>query len=262
MTCRPILSLSSSLFALLIAIGTVASEIPAPTASFVAVNGEASQRVTPNRAYLTLSADSESASPSSAQKRVQTITEATLTFLLDQGIDPTLLTSSTLSIDPVYEWDQTANTQRLRAYRAAQSIRITVTDLTTLQTLIEGGLAQGITQVSAPILFHSDHAELHHNVLAGAMRNAQSRAQILATTANMQVGAPIAINAIDHTSPQRLREMRVAMAADTQSSAHSQLPGQIEISAAITVHFQLLPLTASASEQAISSAKPAGTGSK
>lgn len=78
----------------------------------------------------------------------------------------------------------------------------------------------------------------------------------------MQVGAPIAINAIDHASPQPLREMRVAMAADTQSSAHSQLPGQIEISAAITVHFQLLPLTASASEQAISSAKPAGTGSK
>ena len=187
MTCRPIHSLFASLFALVIAMGTVANEVHTPAASFVAVNGEASQLVTPDRAYLTLSADSESASPSSAQKRVQTITDAMLTFLLHQGIDPTLLTSSTLSINPVYEWDQAANTQRLRAYRAAQSIRITVTDLTTLQTLIEGGLAQGITQVSAPTLFHSDHAELHHKVLAGAMLNAQSRAEILATTANMQV---------------------------------------------------------------------------
>ena len=262
MTCRPIHSLFASLFALVIAMGTVANEVHPPAASFVAVNGEASQLVTPDRAYLTLGADSESASPSSAQKRVKTTIEATLTFLLDQGIDPNLLTSSTLSIQPVYEWDQAANTQRLRAYRAAQSIRVTVTDLTTLQTLIEGGLTHGITQVSAPTLFHSNHAELHQNVLADAMRNAQNRAQILATTAKMRAGNPIAINAIDHSSPQPLREMRVAMAADAQAGAHSQLPGQIEISAGITVHFELLPLTASASEQAISSTEPVAAGSK
>lgn len=262
MRYQRILTLFTCLFALVITMGAVATEVHPPTASFVAVNGEASQLVTPNRAYLSLSADSESSSPSSAQKRVQTIIETTLSFLLDQGIDKNLLTSSTLSISPVYEWDQAANTQRLRAYRAAQSIRVTVTDLTTLQTLIEGGLTHGITQISAPTLFHSHHTELHQNVLADAMRNAQNRAQILATTANMQVGDPIAINAVDHASPQPLREMRVAMAADSQTGGRSQLPGQIEISAAITVHFALLPLTASDSEKTISSVKPPETGSK
>lgn len=219
--------------------GSASESIP----PYVAVSGKASITTSPNRAELTLSVEKDAEEAADAQKQVQRVVEKTLLFLSQQGIKTEEIRSTTLSIQPQYVWDRDQQQQRLQGYRAGQSIVVTLQDISLLQALIDGGLNAGITRLSPPRLFHSEHHELERKVLAMAVKDAQSNAEAAASALNVKVGWPLAIEAQNSDSGAAPRpEFRAVamMALDGAESVDTQLSGQIEIAVRINARFTLV----------------------
>jgi uncharacterized protein YggE len=119
---------------------------------------------------------------------------------------------------------------------------VTLKDIRLLQTIIDGGLNAGITRLSPPRLFHSEHHELERKVLALAVQDAKANAEAAAAALNVSVGQPLAIEAQSNQSAPRPEFRAVAMAlADDANPVNSQLTGQIEITVQVSARFALKP---------------------
>lgn len=235
--------LLSATLVLLVALHPLSGSASEIAPAYIAVSGKASLTVNPNRAELTLSVEKDANEAAEAQKQVQRVVEKTLMFLSQQGIQTEDIRSTTLSIQPRYIWDKDQQQQRLQGYRASQSIAVTLKDIRLLQTIIDGGLNAGITRLSPPRLFHSEHHELERKVLAMAVKDAQSNAEAAASALSVKVGWPLAIEAQNSDSGATPRpEFRAVamMAVDGAESVDTQLSGQIEISVRVNARFTLV----------------------
>lgn len=233
--------LSCALIPLLLTVICTTSSASESIPPYVAVSGKASITTSPNRAELTLSVEKDATDAAHAQKQVQRVVEKALVFLAQQGIQTEDIRSTTLSIQPQYIWDKDQQQQRLQGYRASQSIAVTLKDISLLQTIIDGGLNAGITRLSPPRLFHSEHHELERKVLAMAVKDAHTNAEVAASALNVNVGGPLAIEAQNTGSTPRPEFRAVAMMAlDGAESADTQLSGQIEIAVRVNARFTLV----------------------
>jgi uncharacterized protein YggE len=235
--------LLSATLLLLVALNPLSGSASESAPAYIAVSGKASLTVNPNRAELTLSVEKDANEAAEAQKQVQRVVEKTLMFLSQQGIQTEDIRSTTLSIQPRYIWDKDQQQQRLQGYRASQSIAVTLKDIRLLQTIIDGGLNAGITRLSPPRLFHSEHHELERKVLAMAVKDAQSNAEAAASALSVNVGWPLAIEAQNSDSGATPRpEFRAVamMAVDGAESVDTQLSGQIEIAVRVNARFTLV----------------------
>ena len=232
----------AALISLLLTLSSMTSAASETTPSYIAVSGSANITVSPNRAELTLSVDKDASQAGEAQKQVQRIIEKTLVFLTKKDIERDDIRSTTLSIQPQYTWDRDEQQQRLKDYRASQSIVVTLQNIDLLQAIINGGLEAGITRLSPPRLFHSEQHELERKVLALAVKDAKANAEAAAHALNVMVGPPLAIEAQSSNVVPRPEFRAVAMmSTDAAQPIDTQLTGQIEISLQVNARFALAP---------------------
>jgi uncharacterized protein YggE len=230
----------------LLLVMSVAAQADEPRRS-VNVSGQGEVSVKPDRARLSVAVDTANVVLREAEKETNRIVSAYLVELKSLGLKDEQISTAGVSINPEFVWDDKARRQKLVTYHARREIELRIDDLQKVGDVILKATAVGINQVNPPALESSNSKELSRQALVKATEDARSKAQLLADTLGVKLGAVRSISANDNAPPPvmyKAMAMRV-MAADSAPSGNEQMgftTGEIKYSANVNADFDLIAL--------------------
>ena len=146
-----------------------------------------------------------------------------------------------IRIQPRYRWNPRSETQEFQGYEATRMLSFKLTSLESLGDALQMLSEQGATTVDAPQYGSSQTGAARSRALAMAFDDAKADAEALTQAAGLTLGPPDNIS----TGPQRapvFRAMnRAAPAAMSAEMAPRYEPGQLSVSASVSVVFSATP---------------------
>ena len=228
---------------LLIAGPALAGHEHEPLRRSVNVSGQGEVSVTPDRAQLSLGVETSNVELKLAEAEVNKVVRAYLAEAKKLGIKDEQISTAGISISPEYVWDEKDRRQKFNGYRASRQIVVRVEDLNKIGDQILSATKVGVNQVSAPQLYSTKAVEMSRQALVKATEDARSKAQLLASSLGVKLGAVRSISANDgHPSPPVLYKA-MAMRADGAESGNTEMgfaSGEIKYSANVNADFDLV----------------------
>jgi uncharacterized protein YggE len=226
------LAIAASLVLLLPALAT-AQQPSAPETPAVVTSGEAVLKRAPDRAWVTISAESRMKTPGQAQKQNAAAMSAVVEKLKGAGIAPDAIQTTAVDLQP--EFDYNDGRQTLRGYVARNSVDVRVDALPKLGEIIDLSVGAGATSVSGVRFDLKDREAAEREALKLAVADARERAAAAAAGAGLQLGRVLRIE--EHRQgpvppPRPMMAMRAEMAQEPTTPV---APGELEIRAAVTL---------------------------
>jgi len=206
----------------------------------VSVAGEASILAAPDRASINASVQSRNVDMATARSEVVDVSARFLALCKKLRIDESSVSTTGLTIQPEYRWDQKNREQILIGYFVSRQLRVELDDIELIGKLIEGAVDAGVNQVSPPVLDSSKRKKLYRQALAAAADDARANAKALADELDVILGPVRSIDAGGGGVPAPLMRGRMeAMQADMAPEATYQA-GDIEFAARVNATFDLI----------------------
>lgn len=200
----------------------------------VVTTGEGVIKRAPDRAWVTIAAESRAKTPQEAQKQNATAMSSVLSKLKGAGIPADAIQTSGYDLQP--EYDYNSGRQTLRGYVARNAVNVRVDTLARLGEIIEMAVASGATTIRGVRFDLQERSELEREALRLAVADARRRADSLAAGAQMKVVGVIKIE--EHASSDVPRPMMTAMGGTEQLRVGGQPPieaGELQIRAVVTL---------------------------
>lgn len=214
-----------------------------PPLRTVSVSGEGEVAVKPDRARLVMVVDKLAPDVKTGEAEVNKVVRAYLAEAKALGAKEDRLSTTGVSIQPEYVWDEKSRQQKLVGYRVRREIAVVINDLEQLGEFILRATKVGVNQINPPVLESSRAVEIERQALVKAAEAAKSKAQLLAETLNAKLGAVRSISANDASvpPPMQMKEMAMrAQSADANTEMGVSL-GEIRYRASVSAEFDLLP---------------------
>lgn len=206
----------------------------------IGVTGQGEVRAEPDRATVTLGVESRKPKLEDARAQVAKTVEAVLKLTRELKIDPKLVHSTRINVQPEYNWNQPTNERTLIGYYVARQIEVELHDLEKLGPLLERATDLGINQMGDPRLDSSKRQELVREALAKAVVDARQNAEVIARAAGATLGQARTINADTSFSPPPMPMARAMMMKAEQADAPFQ-SGEMTFNATVRVQYDLIP---------------------
>jgi uncharacterized protein YggE len=189
---------------------------------------------TPDRAWVTIAAESRARTAAEAQKMNAEAMTAVMAKLKAAGLAGDAI--RTVGIDLQPEFDYANNRQTLRGYLARNAVEIRVDDLSRLGPILEGSVSAGATNVSGVRFDVKDRDAAEREALRMAVADARARADAAVAGAGVKVERILRIEEerIMPIAPQP----RMAMMQDSMRVVAGEppvAPGEIEIRSNVTL---------------------------
>jgi uncharacterized protein len=216
----------------------VASVLPAnaqlatpetPQQPVVVTTGEAVVKRAPDRAWVTIAAESRARTPQEAQRTNAEAMTAVTGRLKTSGIAGDAIQTTMFDLQP--EFDYANGKQTLRGYVARNQLQVRVDELPKLGDVIAAVVGSGATNVNGLRFDLKDRDAAEREALKIAVADARARAEAAATGANMRVERVIRIEEQREFTPPPPRPMAMPMRAGMagQETAVPIEAGEIEI---------------------------------
>jgi hypothetical protein len=200
----------------------------------VVASGDAVVKRTPDRAWVTVTAESRAKTPREAQKLNADAMSAVLQKLRGAGLSADAIQTRAYDLQPEYDYNE--GRQRLRGYLARNSVEVRVDELARVGELLEIAVTAGATSVGGVRFDLKDRDGAEREALRLAVDDARKRADAAASGAGMKVQRIVRIQEqrAQVIPPPRpfMMESRAAASAD---AAPPVAPGELEIRAAVTL---------------------------
>lgn len=211
----------------------------------IVVSGEAEVVTMPDRAVLLLGVERRNKDQHLAQQQVDDIVRDFLGLCKTLEISDQSVDSTRLTLQPEYDWNNTTRKRKLIAYLVRRTLEVSLDEVAQLGVLMDQATAMGINQSGAPRLESSRKVEIKREALALAAEDARLNAIAAARPLDARIGKVRRIqttNLIVHPTPRGARPemMRTAATKADDGGADTYNPGEIRISAEITVEFDLV----------------------
>jgi uncharacterized protein YggE len=204
------------------------SEVPV-----VVTTGEGVIKKAPDRAWVTIAAESRGKTPAEVQKLNADAMTAVLAKLKTAGLSGDAIRTSAYELRP--EFDYANNRQTLRGYVVRNAVEARVDDLTKLGDILDMSVGAGATSVSGIRFDLKDRAAAEQSALQRAVADARAQADTAAQAAGMKVERVVRIDVRRESSMPPPRPM-MAMRAEMAQSAETPIaPGEIEVRATVTM---------------------------
>ena len=221
------------LTALLIAVPAMA-QTPQPAEPAVVVSGEGLVQAVPDRAWVTISAESRASNPRDAQKRNVDAMTPVQAKLKAAGIAGDAI--RTIGYDLQQEFDFVNGKRVSRGYVARNTIEVRVDQIDRIGEVLEIAVGSGATSVGGIRFDLKDRAKLEREALRLAVADARDKAVAAASGAGRTVERILRIEEQGTASPPTpIRMMREVAMADVGNQAPPISAGQIEIRAQVTL---------------------------
>jgi uncharacterized protein YggE len=195
--------------------------------------GEGVVKRAPDRAWVTIAAESRARTPKEAQKLNADAMSAVLQKLKPLVQSPEAIRTTAYELHP--EFDYANNRQTLRGYVARNSVEVRVDELPRVGEILEAAVSAGATNVSGVRFDLKDRAGVEREALRLAVADARGRAEAAAAGAGMKIEGIVRIEEQRATPPPM---PRMAMAREMSQVAGGEppvAPGEIEVRGAVTL---------------------------
>ena len=235
------MKISTLALALLLAC-TAAHAQQAESPRTIGVSGQGEVRAEPDRATITLGVESRKPKLEDARAAVAKTVDAVLKLTRELKIDPKLVRSTRINVQPEYNWGaNNANERTLIGYFVSRQVEVELHDLEKLGQLLERATDLGVNQMGDPRLDSSKRQDLVREALAKAVVDARQNAEVIAKAAGAKLGTARTINANTEFTPPPMPMVRaMAMEAKAAGSAPYQ-SGEMTFNATVNVQYDLIP---------------------
>jgi uncharacterized protein len=221
---------------LLTAAPAFAQQTPSPSPPPVIITtGEAVVKRAPDRAWVTIGAESRAKTAAEAQRLNTDAMTAVLDRIKAAGLPADAVQTTGYNLQP--EFDYANGRQTLRGYVARNHVQVRIDSLPKTGDVIAAAVATGATNVSGVRFDLKDRDAVEREALRLAVQDARGRANYAAT------GAGVTIDRIIRVEEQRdmvdvPRPMPMNMAMMETRAAQAPVPleaGEIEVRARVTL---------------------------
>jgi uncharacterized protein YggE len=208
---------------------------PPPSEPHVVVSGEGLVQATPDRAWITISAESRASSAREAQKRNTDAMTPVLNKLKAAGVPADAI--RTIAYDVHYEWEFVNNRRVGKGYLARNTIEVRVDAIDRVGEYLEIAVGSGATALGGIRFDLKDRAKLEREAVRLAVADARGKADAAAAGAGRTIDRILRIDeAGGYGGPVPPRPMmREAMMASDAASAPPISAGQTEIRSQVTI---------------------------
>ena len=222
-----------SAWAALAASSAFAQSPPAPPAQpTVVTQGQAIITARPDRAFVTIAAESRSRNSTDAQKQNAAAMSAVLQQIEKAGVSKDAIRTTGYDLHP--EFDYANGRQTFRNYVARNTVEIRLDDIDRVGTVIDAAASGGATTITGIRFDVRNRAALERDALRQAVADARARAEAAAAGAGATIDRVIRIE--EAGVPDIPRPMpRMAAQAMERDVAMPVEPSTIEIQARVTL---------------------------
>lgn len=197
--------------------------------------GEGLVQAVPDRAWITITAESRASNPREAQRRNVEAMSPVQAKLKAAGIPDDAI--RTVGYDLQQEFDYVNNRRISRGYVARNSIEIRIDQVDRVGELLEIAVGSGATSVGGIRFDLKDRAKLERDAIRLAVADARAKAEAAAAGAGRTIDRIMRIEEQGISAPPQpvrmMRELAANQAAD--ASAPPISAGQLELRAHVTV---------------------------
>ena len=199
------------------------------------MSGEGVVQAVPDRAWITIGAESRANSARDAQKRNTDAMRPVLEKLRSAGIPQEAI--RTVGYDVQYEWDFVDNRRVGRGYVARNTVEVRVDAVDRLGELLEAAVGSGATTLGGIRFDLKDRNAHEREAIRLAVVNARAKAETAASVAGRTLDRVLRVDEQGIVSPPvPMRMMREVAQAGIAADAGAPISsGQIEIKANVTV---------------------------
>jgi uncharacterized protein YggE len=210
------------------------SQSPAGPAVIV-TSGEGIVKKAPDRAWVSIAAESRAPTAQEAQRLNTTAMTAVVEKIKASGITGDAIQTTGYNLQP--EFDYANGKQRLRGYVARNQVQVRVDALDKTGDVIAAAVATGATNVSGVRFDLKDRDTVEREALRLAVRDARGRADAAASGASVQIERIIRIEEqreMDNVRPMAMRMPSMAETVTVQAAVPIEA-GEIEIHSRVTL---------------------------
>ena len=195
-------------------------------------HGQAIVTARPDRAYVTIAAESRSKNSAEAQKQNAAAMAAVLQKLEQAGVPKDAIRTVGYVLQP--EFDYASGRQTFRNYLARNTVEVRLDDIDRVGLAIDAAATGGATTITGIRFDVRNRAALERDALRLAVADARARADAAAAGANATIDRIIRIEEDVNYEPPRPM-MRMAAQAVERDVATPVEPSTIEIQSRVTV---------------------------
>jgi uncharacterized protein YggE len=235
------LLLAGLLTAVVLPAAVAQADEPRPRTASVSGQGEISAE--PDLAYVTLGVEARRPTMAEARAEVAKTVDRVLALCKDLKIDPKLVNSTRLQVQPDYSWNDQTRKQVLVGYVVSRQVQVELRDLEQLGPLLERAVSAGVNQVGDPMLDSTKRKELERQAMTLAVQDARLNAETLAQAAGVKLGAVRTLNASSGPPVIPMYRSKMVMAdaaAAPPAPEASYQPGEMKFSASVSAEYDLV----------------------
>ncbi len=222
--------------------GTLSAATPLPDAPHVVVSASGQSHAAPDEVLLRLSVNIRASTALAAKQEADAAVNRFLAVLEKHDVPAANVRASALHLSENIEYE---NGRRLQAgYRAERDVSVKIERVDNFNTLIDEGLAAGMTQIQSIDFRSSREKELRLEARRLAAENSRRRAEELAAAYGARLGPVYSINSAGADFSTRFQASNSLDQIMTSGSRRSEPPRylqpRIDFQENVTVVFELL----------------------
>jgi uncharacterized protein YggE len=198
----------------------------------VITSGDGVVQAVPDRAWITISAESRAPSPREAQRKNAEAMKPVQDRLRAAGIADEAIKTTAYDLQP--DWDYSNNRRVLRGYVARNTIDVRIDNVDRVGELLDTAVNAGATSVQNIRFDLKDREKVEREALRLAVADARARATAAAAGASLSVDRIIRIDEQGVSSPP-IPLRRETFQADAAAAAPPIAAGSMEVRAHVTV---------------------------
>jgi uncharacterized protein YggE len=224
-----------TLFFLMLTVPAYAQQSAPPAEPVVITTGEGLIEAVPDRAWITIGAESRAATAREAQRRNVEAMTPVQNKLKSAGVPAEAI--RTVSYDVQYEWDFVNGKRVGRGYVARNTIEVRIDNIDRVGEFLEIAVGSGATSLGGIRFDLKDRAKLERDALRMAVADARGKADAAAAGAGRTIERIVKIEegATEGGPIPMPRMVRQTLAADAAAAPPPISAGQMEIRARVTL---------------------------
>jgi len=208
----------------------------------ITVSGEGLVKAGPDEATLTIIVETDAPdAPQTLDANSKQMTQV-LERLKAEGLDEASLQTSNVAVYPNRRWDPQTDRETVEGYRAQNSIRVTLTDLTKVGDVFTAATEAGANNISGPEWRLAEDSAAVSQALDKAFASARAKAETLAKAAGLTLGDVLTMQESSVSIPPIMYDTRGSadMAAAEALKAAPINPMDLEVRGSVTLTFRLV----------------------
>jgi uncharacterized protein len=207
---------------------------PVPT---ISVTGVGRVKSAPDVADVTIGVTKQGEDASEASQKAAKAMESVIAALLDLGIAENDIQTTSLNLDPTYDWED--NPPNIVGWEASNMVSITVRDIESVGDVVDAATAAGATNINGISFRVEDPTESEVAARTAAVDDARAKADQLAEAAGVSIIGVQSISESGGQAPQPVYFARAEASFDTADASTPVLPGEVELSITVFIEYQI-----------------------